>query len=47
MVLGQYSNFHRLQHIFSLYINIPRDQTGKLYSGRVGCYMLIKYEDEL
>ena len=39
---------HRLQYTFSLYKNILWDhQTSKLYSGRVSCYMLIKYEEEL
>ena len=47
MVLDQYKCFHRLQHTFSLYTNIPWDQTSKLYSGRVGCYKLIKYEEGL
>ena len=36
-----------LQHNFSLYTNIPWDQSNKLYSGRVNCYILIKYEEEL
>ena len=37
----------RLQHTFSLHINIPWDQLSKLYTGRVNCYMLIKYGEEL
>ena len=47
MALGQYLSFHRLQHTFSLYKNVPWDQISKLYSGQVSCYMLIKYEEEL
>ena len=43
MVLDQ----HRLQHILSLFTNVPWGQTSKLYSGQVSCYMLIKYEEEL
>ena len=47
MVLSQYLSFHKAQHTFSLYTNIPWDQTSKLYSGRTSCYMLLKYEEEL
>ena len=47
MVLYQYLSFHRLHHTFSLCTIIPCDQASKLYSGRVSCYMLIKYEEEL
>ena len=51
MVLDQYTKeykrFHRLQHTFSLYTNIPWVETSKLYSGQVSCYMLLKYEEEL
>ena len=34
-------------HTFSLHTNIPWEQTSKLYSGRVSCYILINYEEEL
>ena len=47
MVLDQQQSFRRVQHTFSLYTNLPWDQKSKLYSGRVSCYMLIKYEEEL
>ena len=47
MMLDQYESFHMLQHTFSLYTNIPLDQMSKPYSGRVSCYMPIKYEEEL
>ena len=47
MVLDQYKeNFHGLQRTFSLYTNIPWYQLSKLYSGRVNCYMPIKYEEK-
>ena len=47
MVLDQDLSFYRLQHTFSLYINIPWDQASKPYSELLSCYMLIKYEKEL
>ena len=38
---------YRLHQIFVLYTNIFWDQKNKLYSGRVSCYVEIKYEEEL
>ena len=39
--------FSQASASFSLQTNLPWDQTSKPYRGRVSCYMLIKYEEEL